>query len=72
MVFDSKTTECLISLSPPPPAHCSSIMDYAVNAALAAPKLPGHGDEELIFVCTRTNTILPPGRELLKRAFRRL
>lgn len=61
MIFDGKTTECLMTLTPPPPGHCSSIMDFAVNSAIAAPKLPGHGDEELIFVCTRTNTILRRG-----------
>jgi len=59
-VFDARTTEILQTLTPPPPAHCSSIMDYAVNCAIMAPKIPGlYADQEdLIFVCTRTNTIL--------------
>ncbi|CAK9036013.1 unnamed protein product [Durusdinium trenchii] len=59
IVFDSKTTEILNTLTPPPPAHCSSIMDYAVNSAIVAPKIAGYSEQEdLIFVCTRTNTIL--------------
>lgn len=59
IVFDAKTTEILNTLTPPPPAHCSSIMDYAVNSAIVAPKIPGYAEnEDLIFVCTRTNTIL--------------
>ena len=33
IVFDAKTSEILNTLTPPPPAHCSSIMDYAVNSA---------------------------------------
>ncbi|CAJ1430246.1 unnamed protein product [Effrenium voratum] len=59
IVFDAKTSEILNTLTPPPPAHCSSIMDYAVNSVIVAPKLPGYSEhEDLIFVCTRTNTIL--------------
>eukprot|EP00913_Durusdinium_trenchii_P010665 g10005.t1 len=34
-------------------------MDYAVNSAIVAPKIAGYSEQEdLIFVCTRTNTIL--------------
>mmetsp|Transcript_20695 Transcript_20695/g.36281 ORF Transcript_20695/g.36281 Transcript_20695/m.36281 type:complete len:526 (-) Transcript_20695:30-1607(-) len=59
IVFDAKTTEILNTITPPPPSHCSSIMDYSVNCALVAPKIPGYSEhEDLIFVCTRTNTIL--------------
>lgn len=61
LIFDAKTTEILGTLNPPPPAHVSSTLSFAVNAAIVAPKLPGvfgEKDEVLVFVCTRTNTIL--------------
>eukprot|EP00933_Yihiella_yeosuensis_P041190 TRINITY_DN35611_c0_g1_i1.p1 TRINITY_DN35611_c0_g1~~TRINITY_DN35611_c0_g1_i1.p1 ORF type:complete len:530 (+),score=112.53 TRINITY_DN35611_c0_g1_i1:132-1721(+) len=58
IVFDARTTEVIIKITPPPPPHASSIMDFAVNCALLAPKIALYGDQETIFVCTRTNTIL--------------
>merc|ERR1711920_550753 len=61
MVFDAKTTETINALSPPPPPHVNSMLAYSVNAAIVAPKLPalyGEQEDSLIFVCTRTNTIL--------------
>mmetsp|Transcript_84021 Transcript_84021/g.151657 ORF Transcript_84021/g.151657 Transcript_84021/m.151657 type:complete len:529 (-) Transcript_84021:64-1650(-) len=60
IVFDAKTTDIIATLTPPAPAHMSSIMDYAVNCAIMAPKIPGlFGEQDdLIFVCTRTNTIM--------------
>mmetsp|Transcript_47928 Transcript_47928/g.138695 ORF Transcript_47928/g.138695 Transcript_47928/m.138695 type:complete len:528 (-) Transcript_47928:63-1646(-) len=61
IVFDAKTTEIINTISPPPPVHASSTMQYAVNAVVLAPKLPAlqsDHDEQLIFVCCRTNTIL--------------
>ncbi|CAE7243767.1 SMU1 [Symbiodinium sp. CCMP2592] len=59
IVYDAKTTEIINTITPPPPSHCSSIMDYSVNAAIMAPKIPGYSEhEDLVFVCTRTNTIL--------------
>lgn len=59
-VFDAKTTESITSFSPPPPVHVSSSMQFPVNAAIVAPRLPagvGQGDGELIFICTRSNTV---------------
>ena len=32
IVYDAKTTEIINTITPPPPSHCSSIMDYSVNA----------------------------------------
>merc|ERR1712051_1117713 len=61
IVFDAKTTEQLNTLVPPPPPHLSSTVQYAVNGALLAPLASGHSgdhDDPLLFVCTRTNTIL--------------
>ncbi|CAK0870976.1 unnamed protein product [Prorocentrum cordatum] len=62
IVFDAKTTEVISTLQPPPPPHInSSTMQIAVNAAIVAPKLPAtYGDQEdgLVFVCTRSNTLL--------------
>lgn len=58
IVFDAKTTEALNTIQPPPPPHMNSTMQYAVNAAFLAPSAGGPQDEPLIFVCTRTNTIL--------------
>merc|ERR1711920_498028 len=61
MVFDAKTTETINALSPPPPPHLNSKLQYSVNAAIVAPKLPalyGEQEDSLIFVCSRTNTIL--------------
>lgn len=61
LVFDAKTSEILATLSPPPPAHVSSTMQIAVNAAIIAPRLPaifGGKDDSLIFVCNRSNTIM--------------
>lgn len=59
LVFDARTTEVLNKLSPPPPPHMNSTMQCAVNAAILAPRLPGQAaDEERIFVCSRTNTLL--------------
>lgn len=61
MVFDARTTESLATLTPPPPPHLNSKIQYSVNSAIVAPKLPAlYGDQEdsLIFVCSRTNTIL--------------
>lgn len=60
IVFDARTTEILNTLTPPPPPHVNSALQYAVNSAILAPKLPAYGDQEdsLIFVCTRTNTIV--------------
>jgi WD40 repeat-containing protein SMU1 len=61
IVFDAKTTESLNTLSPPPPTHMSSTIQYAVNIALIAPQMPAlqaDEDDTLILVCTRTNTIL--------------
>mmetsp|Transcript_99963 Transcript_99963/g.214102 ORF Transcript_99963/g.214102 Transcript_99963/m.214102 type:complete len:526 (-) Transcript_99963:29-1606(-) len=62
IVFDAKTTESINKFSPPPPPHMSSSLQYAVNSALLAPKVPGgvfgEQDDSLIFVCTRTNQLL--------------
>lgn len=59
IVWDAKTTEQMNSIVPPPPPHMSSTVQYAVNAAFLAPQGSGRsGDEPLIFVCTRTNSIL--------------
>eukprot|EP00927_Polykrikos_kofoidii_P038500 TRINITY_DN32882_c0_g1_i1.p1 TRINITY_DN32882_c0_g1~~TRINITY_DN32882_c0_g1_i1.p1 ORF type:complete len:550 (-),score=107.75 TRINITY_DN32882_c0_g1_i1:164-1744(-) len=59
IVFDSRTTEVLTKISPPPPPHLNSTMQYAVNAAILAPLQPGQSaDEESILVCSRTNTLL--------------
>jgi len=57
IVFDAKTTEQMNTIVPPPPPHMSSTMQYSVNAALLAPQ-SGPSEDPLIFVCTRTNTIL--------------
>ena len=32
IVYDAKTTEIINTITSPPPSHCSSIMDYSVNA----------------------------------------
>lgn len=58
IVFDAKTTEAINTIEPPPPPHMASTIQYAVNAALLAPHASGPTDDPLIFVCTRTNTIL--------------
>lgn len=61
IIFDQKTTEVINTITPPPPPHVNSTLLYAVNAAMLAPPLPslaGAGDEQLIFVCTRTNALL--------------
>jgi WD40 repeat-containing protein SMU1 len=62
IVFDSRTTEVLNTIAPPPPPHINTSMNnIAVNAAIMAPKLPAtFGDQEdgLFFVCTRSNTLL--------------
>lgn len=60
IVFDAKTTEIVSTLTPPPPPHVSSAMQYAVQLAIMAPKLPASfGDQEdvCIFACSRTNTV---------------
>lgn len=57
LVFDAKTTEVLHTLSPPPPPHLPSTIQYAVNSVVLAPKR-GAQDDECIYVCTRTNTLL--------------
>lgn len=57
-VFDAKTTEILATLTPPAPAHLPSTLAYAVNSIVLAPKVPGHVNEECIYVCSRTNTLL--------------
>lgn len=62
LVFDSRTTEVMSTLTPPPPPHLSSTVQYSINAAVLAPRLPSlraaDADDSLIFVCMRTNTIL--------------
>jgi len=61
IVFDARTTDVINTLTPPPPLHGSSTMEYAVNSIVLAPKmqaLQSDPDDALIFVCTRTNTIL--------------
>jgi len=62
LVFDAKTTEVMSTLSPPPPPHLSSTIQYSINAAVLAPRLPSlraaDAEDSLIFVCMRTNTIL--------------
>lgn len=62
IVFDAKTTESLNFIIPPPPAHISSAMQFACNSAIVPMTLPGTVSElsqgELIFVSTRTNTIM--------------
>lgn len=57
IVFDARTTEQISKIVPPPPPHLPSTIEYAVNAALLAPQA-GDQDDPLLFVCTRTNTIL--------------
>jgi len=60
IVFDAKTTEQINTITPPPPPHLSSTVNYAVNSALVAPQPPGQygdSDDALVFVCTRTNVI---------------
>eukprot|EP00928_Gymnodinium_smaydae_P046397 TRINITY_DN30906_c0_g1_i1.p1 TRINITY_DN30906_c0_g1~~TRINITY_DN30906_c0_g1_i1.p1 ORF type:complete len:563 (-),score=146.97 TRINITY_DN30906_c0_g1_i1:22-1614(-) len=58
IVFDARTTEVLSTLSPPAPAHLPSTVQYAVNSVILAPRHAAHGDEECIYVCSRTNTLL--------------
>lgn len=60
IVFDARTTEQIATLTPPPPPHLSSTVQWAVNAAYVAPQSGQFGDSDdvHIFVCTRTNTIL--------------
>merc|ERR1719476_816424 len=60
IVFDAKTTEELHKISPPPPPHTSSAMQFSVNSALFPMKVPtvfGDQEGELFFVCSRTNTL---------------
>jgi len=56
LVFDARTTEQLASLSPPPPPHAGSEMQFAVNAVALAPR-PAGEQEDLLLVCSRMNTI---------------
>jgi len=57
-VFDAKTTECLKDITPPPPAHVSSEMQYSVNCCVLAPREGSAKEEEAqFFVCCRHNTI---------------
>jgi len=61
IVWDAKTTEQINAITPPPPPHLSSTIQYAVNAAFLAPTPPGYAgdsDDAQIFVCMRTNTVL--------------
>eukprot|EP00401_Gymnodinium_catenatum_P005299 CAMPEP_0117476802 /NCGR_PEP_ID=MMETSP0784-20121206/10496_1 /TAXON_ID=39447 /ORGANISM="" /LENGTH=524 /DNA_ID=CAMNT_0005271087 /DNA_START=1 /DNA_END=1571 /DNA_ORIENTATION=+ len=57
-IFDAKTTEVMNKVAPPPPPHLSSTVQYAVNAVALAPKSFNLEDEECVYVCTRTNTII--------------
>lgn len=57
-VFDAKTTEVLNKLAPPPPPHLTSNIQYAVNGIVLAPKALGQDNEDLVYVCSRTNTLL--------------
>merc|ERR1712085_108720 len=57
MIFDARTTEMINTLVPPPPAHRTSTIEYSVNSALILPST-GVDEEPLIFVCTRTNTVV--------------
>mmetsp|Transcript_55060 Transcript_55060/g.131207 ORF Transcript_55060/g.131207 Transcript_55060/m.131207 type:complete len:526 (-) Transcript_55060:94-1671(-) len=58
IIFDAKTSEELSRVCPPPPAHVSSAMQYSVQSAYMASSLPGQPDEDQLFVCTRTNTMM--------------
>eukprot|EP00444_Apocalathium_aciculiferum_P023441 CAMPEP_0183421104 /NCGR_PEP_ID=MMETSP0370-20130417/26880_1 /TAXON_ID=268820 /ORGANISM="Peridinium aciculiferum, Strain PAER-2" /LENGTH=540 /DNA_ID=CAMNT_0025605049 /DNA_START=23 /DNA_END=1642 /DNA_ORIENTATION=+ len=60
IIWDSRTTEQMHTIVPPPPPHMPSTIHYAVNAAFMAPAAPGQSgneDEGLIYVCSRTNTV---------------
>lgn len=57
-VFDAKTSEIIQKITPPSPPHLPSTVQYAVNAIVLAPRLAGQSEEDLIYVCTRTNTLL--------------
>jgi WD40 repeat-containing protein SMU1 len=57
-VFDARTTEVIQTISPPPPPHLPSAVNYAVNVVILAPKSATQTDDECIYVCTRTNTLL--------------
>merc|ERR1712072_798470 len=56
-VFDAKSTECLTTFTPPPPAHMNSDLVLSVNTVALVPRAKDSNAPELIYVCNRSNTI---------------
>eukprot|EP00397_Hematodinium_sp_SG-2012_P028723 GEMP01030268.1.p1 GENE.GEMP01030268.1~~GEMP01030268.1.p1 ORF type:complete len:527 (+),score=94.55 GEMP01030268.1:149-1729(+) len=53
-LWDSRTTECIATFSPPPPAHMSSAHMVSANMAIM---VPNSDQEPLIYVSTRCSQI---------------